>query len=577
MKINFTLIRLYQKNIFSCIVLLFGGVIITPTHAQDFSNIRGQKPVTLNGSFESRGTFYNANGIANRRQPFSYLFNVAATLNIYGLSIPFSGTYSEADRSFRQPFNQFGISPTYKWITLHGGYRNIDYSPYTLGGHTMLGGGIELHPGKLRLGFMYGKLNRATTIDTTTQALVPYSFSRTAYAGKIGYGTDRTFFEFSYLQAKDDSTTISRNSVKADQYIAPASNNVLGYNTRITFLKRFTLETRGAVSIYTRDMNSPITISEKEKIIKELKKYMEVNGTTEFYTALDASLTYRARNYGLKVDYKRIDPEYKTMGAYFFNSDLEAWTFGPSLSIFKNRLRLSGSVGFQHDNLLDQKRSTNKRVIGSGSLSLDISKALAVDMNYSNFSNNQTPNTLRLYPDSLRIVQATQNATIAPRYTIMKTNTMQIVSVSASQNKLSDYNQVITSGKSSNSTIDTKQYFINYSINFLKKGIGAFVNVNRTELTSIILNNTYQGFTAGFYGTFLKKLQVNLNNSVTQGITQQGKSLVLNSTAIVSYNITKKQQFRTSLFYTSNKPSVESKQTSFNEFRNEISYVVNFR
>ncbi|MEA5257120.1 hypothetical protein VB264_04930 [Arcicella aquatica] len=566
-----------ERCYYGCVILFIVVSTLIPASAQDFSNIRGQKPVSLNGTFESRGTFYDASGIANRRQPFSYLFNVAATLNIYGLSIPFSGTYSEADRSFRQPFNQFGISPTYKWITLHGGYRNIDYSPYTLGGHTILGGGVELHPGKLRVGFMYGKLNRATTIDTTTQALVPYSFSRTAYAGKIGYGTDRTFFELSYLQARDDSTTVSRKDVKADQYIAPASNNVLGYNTRITFFKRLTLETRGAVSVYTRDLNSPIAIAEDSKAVQDIRKYIDVNGTTEFYTALDASLNYRAKNYRLKVDYKRVDPEYKTMGSYFFNSDVESWTFGPSLNIFKNRLRISGSLGFQHDNLLNQKRSTNKRIIGSGSLSLDISQAFALDMNYSNFSNNQMPNTLRLYPDSLRIVQTTQNATVSPRYTIIKPTIIQTISVSASQNQLSDFNQIITSGEASNRTIDTKQYMANYSINFPKKSMGAFVNVNRTELTSTVLNNTYQGVTVGFYGTFIKKLQVNVNNSLTQGITEQGKSLLMSATGLVSYNITKRQQLRTALFYTSNKPTPGSSQTSFNEFRNELSYIVNFR
>jgi len=39
------------------------------------------------------------------------------------------------------------MSPYYKWITIHVGYRNINYSQFTLAGHTILGAGIELHPG----------------------------------------------------------------------------------------------------------------------------------------------------------------------------------------------------------------------------------------------------------------------------------------------------------------------------------------------------------------------------------------------------------------------------------------------
>ena len=106
-------------------------------YTQDFTNMQSQKPFIMTGSMEGRGTLYRSYGIEQRREPLSYLLNGSAAVSIYGLNIPFSVSYSDADRSFSQPFNQFGMSPTYKWITLHAGYRNIDYSPYTLGGHTM--------------------------------------------------------------------------------------------------------------------------------------------------------------------------------------------------------------------------------------------------------------------------------------------------------------------------------------------------------------------------------------------------------------------------------------------------------
>lgn len=128
--------------------LLIGLVIIPEGKAQDFSNFRELKPFTYSGTVEARSMFYNATGIANRRQPLSYLFSGSPTIGIYGFQIPVSFSFSESDRSFRQPFNQFGMSPNYKWITLHAGYRNLSFSPYTLGGHTMLGGGFELNPGK---------------------------------------------------------------------------------------------------------------------------------------------------------------------------------------------------------------------------------------------------------------------------------------------------------------------------------------------------------------------------------------------------------------------------------------------
>jgi len=226
------------------------------SYAQDFSNVKGQKPFSMSGSMEGRGTMYRASGIADRRQPFSYLLNGSAAVSIYGLNIPFSISYSDVDRSFSQPFNQFGMSPTYKWITLHGGYRNIDYSPYTLGGHTMLGAGFELRPGKFRIGLMHGRLNRATAVDSTTQSLVPISFSRIGTAAKVGFGTDKSFIEFSALRAKDDSASLDRRMIRSEDFLSPASNYVMGYNFKLSFLKNFILESKGGASLYTRDINS---------------------------------------------------------------------------------------------------------------------------------------------------------------------------------------------------------------------------------------------------------------------------------------------------------------------------------
>ncbi|MEA5427962.1 hypothetical protein [Arcicella lustrica] len=570
------IIRLKPRYTTAVLLLLLSITALSGV-AQSFDNLKSQKPFTINGGLEIRQTLYNANGIPNRSQANSYFLSGSATINIYNFSIPISATYSPSARSFSQPFNQFGVSPTYKWITLHAGYRNVEFSPYTLGGHTMLGGGLELKPGLLRFGFMYGRLNRATTVDTTTQALVPFSFSRKAIAVKLGLGTDRNFFEFSYLRARDDSTSVSRKDVRPQDYITPSSNDVLGYSNKFTFFKRLTFENRAAISVYTRDINSPISIDSVDSpILKKLKDLNTLNGTTEFYTALDASLTYRAKYYGLKVEYKRIDPEFKTMGSYFFNSDLESWTFGPSLSIFKNKVRISGNVGFQHDNLLNQKRTTNKRFIGSGNASIEISKPLAMDINYSNFSNDQQPNTVR-FPDSLRIVQTTQNFTVSPRYTILKQSTMQVISASVNMNKLNDFNRIITSNSVSSSTIDTKQYLLVYTLNFIKKGIGLFINVNRTDLTSQTIDNTYQGVTLGGYGSFLKnKLQLNLNNSVIQGISKEGKSLIINTSGSANYKITRKQGFKYAFFFTSNNPTPGSSQKNYTELKNEISYLLNF-
>ena len=555
-------------------ILLFIAVfmVIRTACAQDLGSIGSQKAIQFNGNLEAGSTIYSASGIPNRRQPFSYLLNGSAAFSIYGMSVPFSVSYTQSQSAFSQPFNQFGMSPTYKWITAHMGYRSIEYSPYTLAGHTMLGAGFDLTPGKWQVGLMYGRLNSATRVDTTSQSLVPYAFSRKAVAVKLGYGSVANFFQMSYLSAHDDSLSVPRSSIPSAVFIPPAANYVLGYNSRFTIAKYFIFENQGGVSAYTRDVNSSYTLDAvKNSIIQKMGRYFRINGTTELYKAFTSSLGFETNKIGVKVTYKRIDPDFQSMGAYFLNSDAESWSVDPRMNLFKNKLRMSGSLGFQHDNLLQQKRSTSYRVISAANVNADITSSFAVNGTYSNFSNDQQPNTVR-YPDSLRVVQTTHNMMLTPRFTIVRETTVQLISLSASKSQLNDLNKVITNNQVLNRSINTSQYFINYTISFPKSNFGIFANLNHTALQSKELNNTYQGASLGGYANlFQNKLQVNLHNSLTMG-----KGQVITNTATASYRMFKNQVLKTSMYLTNSHPELGSSQTPFTEFRNELSYLFNF-
>ena len=99
-------------------------------------------------SFLSSDTSAIARGV-----PFSYTLTGSLNASVYSISVPLSFTYSNNQKSYRQPFNQFGISPYYKWAKLNVGYRSLVFSPYTLNSHTILGAGVELTPSHLRFRF----------------------------------------------------------------------------------------------------------------------------------------------------------------------------------------------------------------------------------------------------------------------------------------------------------------------------------------------------------------------------------------------------------------------------------------
>jgi hypothetical protein len=563
------------------IVLLtctFLGLGRIGVQGQDLSTISQQKPVTLSGGLNVRTIFYQANGIENRRQPFSYVITGAPVLSIYGITVPVSFVFSEQERSFRQPFNQFGLSPTYKWLTVHAGYRNITFSPYTLAGHTMLGAGVEMSPGLFRFGFMYGRLNRATAVDTTSGSLEPFSYTRRGYAVRAGIGKPNRYLDFSLIKARDDSTSADVDRVTRRR-VTPAENVVFGLSSRITFLKKFYWEGDGGLSFYTQNINSAVRLDSLDllpaALVSTLGQFIRVNGSTEFYSAYQTGVGYRGRGFGLKLQYRRVDPRYQSMGAYFFNNDLENITISPSLTLLNQRLRFSGSLGVQRDNLQNQKQATSRRVIGSANLSADITERLGLDLNFTNFSTNQRARTI-LLADSFLLAQTTRNLSLTPRYLVAGTNVSHVFLFSFNRMTLADQNAWTTADNS----IQSNTIFFNYQVNFNERDLNLSLNLNSTRLQLATGINANEGVTAGVTKRILeRKLLVGFNSSVLRGNQGQGSSLILNNGFRADLQAGNMHRFNALLNFIGNypdKPSGEPYHTRFTEFRGEIGYTLNF-
>jgi hypothetical protein len=552
------------------LILILLYIISNTLQSQNLEGLSSQKPVLLSGGLTARTIFYDANGIPNRRQPFSYIFTGSPTISIFNsFTIPISFTYSEQDRSFRQPFNQFGMSPYYKWITIHAGYRNINYSQFTLAGHTILGAGIELHPGIFRFGFITGRFNRATPVDTSSKSFQPFTYSNHGTAAKIGIGKGVDFFEVSMLKAKDDINSV-HPPVDYIGIVTPGENIVVGINGQIKFLKNFTFALEAATSLYTRNlMNStPLSDSTNKGITKILGNFISTNSTTERYNAIQTSLLYHEKIFSAKLQYRRVDPDYKTMGAYFFNNDIENITFAPSLNLLKNKFRFGGSIGFQHDNLLKQKQTTSSRVIGSANLSAELNEHFGIDFSYSNYSNTQLRKTI-LLGNTFRIAQVSENYSFTPRYILASEKFVHSVIFSANFNIFSSVDKTI------DNLSDTKSnnYFLNYQVTVVPRNLTYTFNLNYTDVKSAsyedgnygvtlgvnkVLNNSK--LTAGWLGSFLK------------GLHGKSTGLILNQNVTVNYRINKHHSFGTTISYINNKSQQTLITPSYSEWQADLNY-----
>jgi hypothetical protein len=154
---------------------------------------------------------YSVKGIDGRQMPLTYVFHGTPTLQIGETPVPFSFVLSSFSNSYQTPFNQLGASPKYKWIQVHAGYRNMQFSNFTLGGQRMLGAGVELTPGKWQFGFFWGMLRRAIEPDSTISENAPPGsqlfgpgYRRTGWGAKIGYGKkDKSNIAFSAFRGTD--------------------------------------------------------------------------------------------------------------------------------------------------------------------------------------------------------------------------------------------------------------------------------------------------------------------------------------------------------------------------------------
>ncbi len=551
-------------------LLVVMGLITVALQAQNLEGINKQKPITISGGLTARGTFYDANGIPNNRQPFSYIFTGSSTISIYNsLVIPLSFTYSEQDRSFRQPFNQYGMSPYYKWITIHAGYRNVNYSQFTLAGHTFLGAGIELRPGIFRLGFIYGRFNRATVADTSSKSFQPYSYSNRGMAAKIGVGKGTNFIDISMFKGKDDSTSV-HPAAEFKGMVTPAENIVIGMSGQIKFLKNFTFSLEAATSLYTRNLMNTTSLNDSANkgITKLLGNLISTNSTTERYNAIQTSLAFHQKFFSARLQYRRIDPDYKSMGAYFFNSDLENLTFAPSANMWKNKIRLAGSIGFQHDNLKKQKQTTSNRIIGSANLSTDFNDHFGIDFAYSNYSNTQLRKTIIL-GNSFRIAQVSENFSFTPRY--IRAGEKYIHSVVLSAN----YNLFSSVDKSIDNLSDTRSnnYFLNYQLTLVPKNLTGTINFNYTDVKSAVFEEGNYGITLGASKVMNNsKLTIGWLGSFLKGLHGQSTGLILNQNVNMNYNISKHHGLGASISYINNKSKQTELAPSYSSWKADVNY-----
>lgn len=397
--------------------MLLGGLLCISfgSNAQDLDIEAMTKDTKfkVSGGINADAMFFSSSA---EKSTFTYMLTGSLNFSFLTFSMPVSYSITNQGNAlnYKVPFdfNRFSIAPKYKWIKLYLGDHTLTYSPYTLNGHPFRGVGVELTPkGALKFSTMGGRLLKAVEEDKNIgQAAV---FERYGSAIKVNFDKEKYKVEYSSLYAWD-----AKNSLEHPTDISPKSNyaNTLKFAT--TFIKNLSLEVQYALSI----------IQEKTPLRAE-DNSLDYLLSTSKSRAFDAHLNYLIGKANVGIVYENIDPTYRTFGAMYFNNDLENISLTFARPFFKDRVSITTQLGYQRDNLKEQKNQTAVRLVGSANVNAKISEKLNVSGSYSNFTSTTNRrlnefdyiNTPNMNPaDTLTYRQLSQNGNVNMNYVFGK-------------------------------------------------------------------------------------------------------------------------------------------------------------
>ena len=547
-----------------------------PLAAQNLESIGTEKPFSFSGGISFNQIFYSASGIALRRDPYSYVASGHVNLSVYGWTIPLKFSISNKGTSFSQPFNQYSIHPTWKWIMGHAGYTSMSFSPYTVNGHIFLGGALEMAPeGKWKISALHGRFLKAVEHDTSRAGGGVPAYQRNGYGLKATYGTGQNFIDLILFHAGDAVSSIQK--VPDSLFLAPQENVVFSVGGGKSIAQYLLLKAELATSAITRDKRTEKT---RHSHLLARAGLFGPRLSSAFYHAFKTSFNYQKEAWTMGLAYERVDPGYRTLGAYYFNNDLENLTVNASAAMSQRKLNVAISAGIQHDNLDKTKVSTMRRMVGSMNVNYTPSQKSNLSASYSSFqtytnirSRFETINQLTPFDnlDTLNFTQISRNASFSGVYGLPgRESKGQHITVQFTWQDAAD-----TQGQVGQHS-GTSFYNVSagYSVNLVPRNMNMAVSFNTAINEGPFIRSRMIGPTASISRSFFQRtFRITFSSSYSHTYTN-GVSIntALNNRFNAVFSLRRKHNLNVSATVVTRITKGEIRQTSFSEFTGTMGY-----
>jgi len=262
---------------------------------------------------------------------------------------------------------------------------------------------------------------------------------------------------------------------------------VVGLNGQTKFAKNMSLNVEYAGSSTTTNINDGETGNSKFFFPSFITKQ---RNSTVYGKMMDADLNYNAKEFNFAVKYQYIEPDYQSLGAYFFNQDIENFLINTVWSMFGRKLQFDGNFGIQRDNLDNSKPSTLSRIIGSANANYHAGD-FNLAMNYSNYTTD-IAYVLDSDLDSLNAVVITQDLTLNSTYSILtKAEDQHNFILTGSYQDVTD--EVTDPDRSAASKMLNLSFVYSYGMKNGKTSINTNLNYNENELSLLKANRVGAG------------------------------------------------------------------------------------
>lgn len=558
-----------------------------------------KKGIKVSGMAGANFVYYHAAGIADRRSiPFNTLFTGNLNVDLFGkIKMPVSFSLSNQninwshpfDRKyqFMQPFNRFVLKPTYKGFTLQVGVCSMNFSPFTLAGHRYDGLGLEYKSKQnpFYFGLMLGNLRRAIRVDSTRATdrnNIP-SYKRSGVGLQLGYRQKEDKVELIFFTAADKLSSLPYTL--DDYHISPEQNAVVSLKGAKVIQKKWVVDAEIAVSAVTLDTRAP-RLERQSNIVNSYLGTISPGSSTEYKKAIKTAVTYRGKGFNTGIEYSRIDPGYRTLGAYYFANDLETYAGKIAGQLLAGKLNVSANAGIQQDNVQKQKLKTLKRWVGALNVTYVPAEWITTMLSYSNFTSfsNLRPTydyLKQITPyqalDTLNFKQINQNIQAGVNVVLPSKNediTQNIGLNLVMQRGSDNQGNLKVKNNLSNTSLD-----YSYGVKPLKMNISASLYYSDSDISG--LTGTQWGPSLGFGKGFGSQdgiqWKTQFNGTYTSGKMDKVSQSMLNLRAGVSASLTRQLNLTTNIIYLNRRNvSTERYIPSFQEITATLGLVYNF-